>query len=518
MKKSQIASVAAVTGLSLTLMGWGAVAGASEGEVMGVMTGENDASIVVVDQPDAKGEVVIAEVVAPADSFVVVHQSDGGMPGKRVGYALIEKGESTNVRVNLDPKVALTPELLAAVHADRGTRGELEFDMDNMERSPDRPYFVGGKEVATAFKAAEFGVPVKMDEASIEVGDQPLTDSVTIAKAIAPADAFVVVHKATPDGMPGERVGFEPIMAGENTNVKVELSKKLSGTTKLLAAVHADTDANGKLEFDMDNPVSSPDHPYFADGMEVAVAFKVGAFGIKTSRASLEASDQIGAEKTIVIDRVDAPADSWIVVHKDEGGTPGDRVGLARVRAGVTTDVEVELEAEMLPENLIVALHADKESEEVFDFDMMDKLGSADQPYFVDGEEVAAVIKVREFGYQTPDGTAAIKVANQAISKASLVVGQATTPEPAWVVVHLDGGGMPGGRVGLAAIGKGTTKNLRVQLDASQMLTETLFVAIHADRGESRVFEFNMMDRVNSADQPWFVGDAEVATAVTVQQ
>jgi len=48
-------------------------------------------------------------------------------------------------------------------------------------------------------------------------------------------------------------------------------------------------------------------------------------------------------------------------------------------------------------------------------------------------------------------------------------------------------------------------------------LTETLFVAIHADRGETGVFEFDMMDRVNSPDQPFFTGAEEVATAVTVK-
>lgn len=515
MKKTHIASIAAVTGLSLALFGWGAVAGADT-EVMGIMASKGAASVTVEDQPDAKGEVVLAKVVAPKDSFVVVYQSDNGMPGEPIGYKSLKKGTYRDVVVKLDPKVALTPDLLATVHFDGGKRGELEFDMENIDRSPDRPYYIQGKEVTRSFRAAEFGVPAKMGEAGIEAGDQPLGDAVTITRAIAPADAFVVVHKATADDMPGERVGFARIEAGESKNVTVELDKKLDGKTKLIAAIHADRGVAGKLEFDADAPVASPDQPFFADGMEVATIFSVGPFGVKADRASVEATDQVGAEKSITIATVEAPADAWVVVHKDAGGAPGDRVGFKRIEKGTSKDVEVELDVEMLPENLIVAVHADRGEESVLDFDMADKLGSPDQPYFVNGEEVATVIKVREFGYQTPAGTSAIAVSEQEIMDAKLMVDVATSPEPAWVVVHLDGGGVPGERVGLLAIPSGTTKGARIQLDASKKLTETLFVAVHADRGAARVFEYDMADRVNSADQPFFVGPAEVATAVKV--
>ncbi len=515
MKKSRIATIAVTATLSAALLGWGVVAGAEE--VMGIVAAEGDAVIVASDQPDAGNYVVIDKVVAPDSAFVVVHQNDGGMPGKRLGYAQVEAGTSTQVKVKLDPKVKMTPTLLAAVHIDRGQAGEFEFDMKNAEHSPDKPYYVNGKEVATSFKAAEFGVPAKMGEAVIEAGDQPLGESVTIAKAVAPTDAFVVVHKAKADGMPGERVGYTAIKAGESTNVKVDLSKKLDGKTKLLAAIHADRGEAGRLEFDMDDPVASPDQPFFADGMEVAAAFTVGPFGVKVDKASVVATDQVGAEGSVVISEVDAPADSWIVVHKDAGGVPGERVGLQAVKAGRSTDVKVDLTTDMLSEKLIVAVHADRGTKGRFDFDMDDKLGSADQPYFVDGNEVATIFKVREFGYATPAGAAAIQVAPQIVNNAALRVALAAAPEPAWIVVHLDGGGMPGKRVGLEAISAGTTRNALIQLDASQKLTDTLFVAVHADRGESRVFEFDMMDKVNSPDQPFFVNGNEVATAVTTR-
>ena len=273
MKRTQIFALA-VSALALTaLFAWGTFAGADE--VMGYVAGEGDAKVVAEDQIGARSTVTIAEVVAPRDAFVVVHQNDGGMPGKRVGLAAVKAGTTRDVGVVLDRDVPLTPDLLVALHADGGQRGKFEFDMKKMEHSPDRPFFVGGKEVAVSFKVAEFGVPVGMDEAAIEAEDQTAGKSVTISRVLAPADAFVVVHKATADGMPGERLGFVRIPAGESTNVAVELDEALEGETKLIAAIHADRGVPGELQFDMEDPVESPDQPYFVDGMEVAVPIVV---------------------------------------------------------------------------------------------------------------------------------------------------------------------------------------------------------------------------------------------------
>lgn len=515
MKRKNLIAISVIATLSLGLFSWGAVAGA--GEVMGLVTRAGQASIVVDDQPDGDRVVTIRKVVAPVDSFVVIHQNQGGMPGERLGVARVEKGVTRDLRIELDPGVPLTPELLAAVHVDRGTKGTFEFDMENLERSTDKPFFVDGKEVARSFKAAAFGVPVKMGEAAIEVSDQPAGETLTVSKVTAPAKAFVVVHKEKPDGMPGERVGYASIDAGTTNGVQVSLDKKLDGTTPLIAAVHVDADEDGSLDFEMSAPVESPDQPFFADGMEVAARFKAGPFGIKSSDAAIEASDQLGATGSITIDRADAPQDSWIVVHKAVNGAPGERVGLVRVEAGVSKDVEVQLSTDVLPEQLIVALHADRGEAESFDFDMMDKLGSSDQPYFVDGEEVARVINVRSFGYPGAAGTASIAVPDQTVSNGVLRVASASAPEGAWIVVHLDAGGAPGARVGLMHIPAGTTTEALVQLDASKRLTDTVFVAVHADRGEAGDFEFDMMDRANSADQPFFVDGKEVAVAATVR-
>ena len=225
-------------------------------------------------------------------------------------------------------------------------------------------------------------------------------------------------------------------------------------------------------------------------------------------------ADQLGTDE-LVVDRVLAPGDAWIVVHADDNGKPGMRVGLAHVDKGESIDVKVALE-DVTTAKVIVAVHADRDEAGEFDFDMMSPTMSPDRPYFVDEKELALVVTVREFGVTAAEGEAAIEVGDQDTSAGTLTVDRALAPTGAWIVVHLDDEGAPGARVGLLHIPAGETLTAVVELEPLP-LTETLFVAVHADRGDAGVFEFDMMDKIDSPDQPFFVDGEEVATAVTVK-
>jgi len=226
------------------------------------------------------------------------------------------------------------------------------------------------------------------------------------------------------------------------------------------------------------------------------------------------ADDQLGTDE-LVVDRVLAPGDAWVVVHADDNGAPGMRVGLTHVDEGESTNVKVALEGLTTPK-VIVAVHADRATKSEFDFDMMNKEASPDRPYFVEGKELAGVVKVREFGVATEAGTAAIEVADQPGASGTLTIDRALAPTDAWVVVHLDDDGAPGQRVGLLHIAAGENTGVVVPLEPLP-LTAKLFVAVHANRGETGVFEFDMMDKINSPDQPFFIDGEEVATAVAVK-
>ncbi len=138
-------ALAALAGVTLFSF---ANAGEEEDMMIGVIVAERNAALEVEDQTAETGYLTVARVLAPSDSWIAVHMDEDGMPGPRVGLARVEKGVSTDVRVELDDEAELLPTLIVALHADRGVANKIEFDPKRFEQSPDKPYFVDGEELA----------------------------------------------------------------------------------------------------------------------------------------------------------------------------------------------------------------------------------------------------------------------------------------------------------------------------------------------------------------------------------
>lgn len=262
--------------LNLSIVAYGLANVSKAGAMVGVVAAKQNAALEVMDQPGAKGSVRIARVLAPGQSWIAVHLDDKGMPGKRIGLQTVPQGESKGITVKIDD-VKLTDKLIVALHADRGIVGTFEFSKDKFDASPDKPYFVGGMELAMEASVAEkpFGVKAGEGEASIQVSDQVVSNgTLMVDRAVAPIGAWIVVH-LDDNGKPGKRVGYAQISAGENTRVAVKLDPSIPLTDRLLVAVHADRGVAGTLEFDMMDKYNSPDQPFFVNGKEVATAVAV---------------------------------------------------------------------------------------------------------------------------------------------------------------------------------------------------------------------------------------------------
>jgi len=80
---------------------------------------------------------------------------------------------------------------------------------------------------------------------------------------------------------------------------------------------------------------ASTDGSHPADGVWGYVA--------AADNAQLEISGTASANE-LVVDRVLSPDDAWLVVHLDDDGKPGMRVGLQHVGGGESLDVAVALE------------------------------------------------------------------------------------------------------------------------------------------------------------------------------
>jgi hypothetical protein len=229
---------------------------------------------------------------------------------------------------------------------------------------------------------------------------------------------------------------------------------------------------------------------------------KVWGYVASPDKAQLDVAENQNGVNELVVKRVVSPTDGWVVVHADMNGKPGMRVGLTPIKRGESLNVKVPLKDLTTPK-VIVAIHADKGTPGTFDFDMMNKEMSPDRPFFVNGSELAKAVTVREFGVKAGAGTASISA-------------NVTSPTDAWVVVHLEKDGGPGQRIGLVHVASGQTSDVVVPLEPVK-LTPRLVVALHADKGDPGLFEFDMDDKINSLDQPFFVAGKEVAVMVPVQ-
>lgn len=241
-------------------------------KVWGYVAAPDKAQLDVADNQNGVTDLVVKHVLTPGDAWIVVHADMDGKPGVRVGLAQVKRGESFDVKIPLGNLT--TPEVIVAVHADRGTPGEFDYDMMNKEMSPDRPYFVNEAELAKSVTVRDFGIKTNALQASLEASAQPgETAQITISRVLAPSDAWVVVH-LTKDGGPGQRVGLLHVAAGETTSALVPLDP-LPLTQDLLVALHADAGVRDIFEYDMEDKLNSVDQPFFVDGKELAIPVRV---------------------------------------------------------------------------------------------------------------------------------------------------------------------------------------------------------------------------------------------------
>jgi len=65
-------------------------------------------------------------------------------------------------------------------------------------------------------------------------------------------------------------------------------------------------------------------------------------------------------------------------------------------------------------------------------------------------------------------------------------------------------------------VNAGVSTNVPVPLEPLP-LTDTLIVALHADKGDANLFNYDMDDKLNSLDQQLYVGRRELAIQVQVR-
>ncbi|MBU4555389.1 MAG: hypothetical protein KJ747_00765 [Actinobacteria bacterium] len=230
--------------------------------------------------------------------------------------------------------------------------------------------------------------------------------------------------------------------------------------------------------------------------------------------ASLQVAEESSSAEGILVQRVVSPGAGWLVVRSLI--EPYGVLGRVHIDAGESRDVLVTLDA---ADSAFarVALHADRGSRQVFEYDPLRPERSFDKPVFVDQVPVESDVAISNFGIEAPQNMASMVVKDQQLGPdGSLLVDYVRLPGPSWVAVHIMSDGVPGRLVGWVARGKGESFAFRVPLDGVQA-GDRVMVTLHADTGEILQFEYDVSGPLGSIDQPYTASGIVVAKAVLLQ-
>ncbi len=149
-KYISIALALALLATSLIAAGCSSAGSASSDEsktkVWGYVATADQAKLEVAESTPTRDSLRVDKVLSPDSAWLVVHRETDGKPGDRVGLLHVDEGISGNLDIPIDNMAGAN--IIVALHADKGTLDQFDFDMMNKETSADRPYFVDGKELA----------------------------------------------------------------------------------------------------------------------------------------------------------------------------------------------------------------------------------------------------------------------------------------------------------------------------------------------------------------------------------
>lgn len=215
--------------------------------------------------------------------------------------------------------------------------------------------------------------PVVNTPQKIEVSTQTTSrNSINISSVNLDNAGWIVIHRDNGNGGPVvPDIISEPkaVAAGSSSNIEVKFDTvPLTDGETVWVMLHTD-DGDGVYEFDTDQTVDLP----------VSVDGNILMKSIQINSPKIVASNQTIMNNQLVIDRVEAAKDGYIVVHhySNESNAIGGVLALEpiagkiRVNAGVNTNVVVDLTTDSTYTagyKLYPMLHIDGDGNSTYDF------------------------------------------------------------------------------------------------------------------------------------------------------
>ncbi|SHI81707.1 DUF7282 domain-containing protein [Wenxinia saemankumensis] len=303
---------------------------------------------------------------------------------------------------------------------------------------------------ATALTALMAGGAMAQDDATDNTmmmeGMTPSGTTVTFPAINVAQDGYIVIHETDADGNPvvPQSIAHAPLMAGQNTNVVVDVPGGLVEGEDYVAMLHVEDNGNSTYDFgedmtDVDVPVTAGGAPVtrlFTAGVEMTGDMDVNMDPALPDDSDVadEAGDEPGLDgvieenfdtdaeamtddamtedagsamatmapgitvaggtisgSTLTVPSVVAEQDGYLVIHAVLDGEPvvPASIGHTPVMAGQNTDVEVTIDYPFVAgENYVAMLHVEDNGNSTYDFG--EGMTEVDVPVTSNGAPVTA--------------------------------------------------------------------------------------------------------------------------------
>jgi hypothetical protein len=202
-----------------------------------------------------------------------------------------------------------------------------------------------------------------------------------------------------------------------------------------------------------------------------------------TGPAEIVLSDQRAEGTALVVESVTLPDSGWVVLQADDGGGPGEIIGVSDLlNGGTTLGASVAFFLPLEDDSIVHAtLHVDMDRDGRFTYEPPDDF--VDVPATrEDGTAATDTVFVELLPPLTPG---AVAVDEQRTDGTTVLVGGVTLPAPGFVAVQRNEGGEPGTVLGLSgALAAGDGADLLIELDTPLAATGLVFVVAYVDRNE----------------------------------
>jgi len=222
-------------------------------------------------------------------------------------------------------------------------------------------------------------------------------------------------------------------------------------------------------------------------GRRVAVVTLLAVVGLAGGAALVAAhgnhvsvGPQVVAEDGLLVESTFVSEDGFLVVHRDDGGRPGEPIGHASVEQGYHGNVRVTLDADDDAETTLwVVLHED-DGDGQFD--------PADDPALESFGSVAG----RQVPVRPGDGPVYVSAPGesaQSVGDGTVRIDRVAAAEDGRVVLRAVESGRPGSVVGSADVSAGTSEGVTVELDEAFVEEQPeyfgVYVVLETDGGDA---------------------------------